>query len=631
MKTNKILLAVALIGLYFGSVSCSDFMNLSPSTEYTEEQVFSDAALTQSFVNTLYDYVIDGAREHTTTGVTDDAYFTHNYGQIAVNEATCSSSDLQWYGNGNCPFNWKQTYTGIYYANLVLSRIDNVPAKSGYDLNVMKGETYFLRAYMYSNLIRGFGGVPIVKEPVSDYTQTAAMQQPRNNIGDCLDFILSDLDEAAKLLPETMTGTNLGRASKWAAIALKARICLHIASPLYADRTINTLDVNQYNGDRSKLYQTALDCANQVIDSHAFTLIDCNAATVEGIAAKYHAITTTNNEELIFTKQFASSKVTNFVCLQHGPNGYHNWSGTTPTHDFVMAFENADGSLPTGLKNVGDHQVGSPYENREPRFYADIGYDGAVWGRQRASDGYALDPTPLGNLQTGTYEIADGDNVTVNLPDGTSQKFKGVYGCDTRQSTIEDWNGSWTSYYERKLIDTSVPASESVPQLCPYPYIRLAEMYLIAAEANLELNKLDDAVKYIDTIRGRVGRPDTKATLAVRGLPYNQEGIRQVLRHERRIELAYEDSRYYDIRRWMIGDECGNKELTGMTIFARFKSGKTANRPYVRDADTWDYYYYVRSLSFREKRKWDDKMYFAPISRDEINRSDKKMVQNPGQ
>lgn len=203
--------------------------------------------------------------------------------------------------------------------------------------------------------------------------------------------------------------------------------------------------------------------------------------------------------------------------------------------------------------------------------------------------------------------------------------------ADTRQSTIEDWNGSWTSYYERKLIDTTVPASESVPQLCPYPYIRLAEMYLIAAEANLELNKLDDAVKYIDAIRGRVGRPDTKATLAVRGLSYNQEGIREVLRHERRIELAYEDSRYYDIRRWMIGDECGNKELTGMTIFARFKSGKTANRPYVRDADTWDYYYYVRSLSFREKRKWDNKMYFAPISRDEINRSDKKMVQNPGQ
>ena len=95
MKTNKILLAVALIGLYVGSVSCSDFMNLSPSTEYTEEQVFSDAALTQSFVNTLYDYVIDGAREHTTTGVTDDAYFTHNYGQITrlpAPAATCSGT-----------------------------------------------------------------------------------------------------------------------------------------------------------------------------------------------------------------------------------------------------------------------------------------------------------------------------------------------------------------------------------------------------------------------------------------------------------------------------------------------------------------------------------------------------------
>ncbi len=105
--------------------------------------------------------------------------------------------------------------------------------------------------------------------------------------------------------------------------------------------------------------------------------------------------------------------------------------------------------------------------------------------------------------------------------------------------------------------------------------------------------------------------------------------MREFLRQERRTELCFEDSRYYDIRRWMIADKSGNKPLAGMTVFARLKSGKTANRPYVKNEDTWDYHYYVRSLSFRENRKWNDKMYFAPIKRDEINRNP-NLVQNPG-
>lgn len=628
MKTNKKYIITAVVSLMFGFSSCSDFMDVSPSTEYTEGQVFQDAALTQSLVNTIYDYVIDGAKEHTTTGLTDDAYFTHNYGQIAVNNATCSSSDLQWYDNDNCPFKWSQAYKGIYYANLVLANIDKVPAKSGYNLDMMKGEALFMRAYIYANLVRGFGGVPIVKEPFSDYTQSEAMQIGRSNIGDCLDFILADLEEATSLLPETVSSSNLGRATKWAAVALKARICLHVASPLYADRTVNTLDVNQYKGDRAALYQKALDYAKQVIDSKQYSLIDCNVGSVSEIADKYHTIAITNNEEMIFTKQFASSKVTNQVNLQHGPNGYHNWSGTTPTQDFVMHFEMEDGSLNSALTKVGDSQKGNPYLNREPRFYASVGYDGAVWGRQRAADGYALDPTPLGNLQCGIYELTDGANVTVNLPDGTTLSFKGVYGCDTRQGPIEDWNGSWTAYYEKKLVDTSIDA-QNFPQLCPYPYIRLAEMYLVAAEASIELNKLDDAATYIDAIRARIGRPDTKSTLAVRKQSLSQSDMREFLRQERRTELCFEDSRYYDVRRWMIADKSGNKALSGMTVFARLKSGKTANRPYVKNEETWDYYYYVRSLSFRENRKWDNKMYFAPIKRDEINRNS-NLVQNPG-
>ena len=97
-----------LLALAFGSTltlgSCSDFMDLTPNNEYDETDVFGSAALTQALVNQVYAYVRDGAKEHTTDGLTDDAYFTHNYGQIPVNEANVSESDLQWYNNDNCPF-----------------------------------------------------------------------------------------------------------------------------------------------------------------------------------------------------------------------------------------------------------------------------------------------------------------------------------------------------------------------------------------------------------------------------------------------------------------------------------------------------------------------------------------------
>lgn len=127
-KINKLALT-----LFFGSAltmsSCSDFMDITPTTEYLEEDVFSEASLTQAFVNQIYSYVKHGALEHTTTGLTDDGYFTHNYGQIAVNEANVSQSDLQWYNNANCPFRWVDRYKGIRYANNVIKNIDKVPEK----------------------------------------------------------------------------------------------------------------------------------------------------------------------------------------------------------------------------------------------------------------------------------------------------------------------------------------------------------------------------------------------------------------------------------------------------------------------------------------------------------------------
>lgn len=632
MKNIKHILLALAFGSTISLSSCSDFMDISPSNEYEEEEVFASAGLTEALLNRVYSYVQHGAKEHTTTGLTDDAYFTHNYGQIAVNEASISESDLQWYNDGNSPFHWKDRYKGIRYANSIINNIDKVPQNDNYNLAHIKGEAHFLRAYLYTEMVRGFGGVPLVTTVVNDFTDTEAMKQPRNTVKECLELIVKDCEVAEANLPETVSASKLGRATKYAASALKARILLHIASPLYADRTVNTLNLNQYEGDRNALYKQAKEAADQVINSGIFELIDCRGGINTERANKWNSIITTNNKEQIWTHQFGLLKMDgideNKLPIQHGPNGYHNWSGTTPTQDLVMQFEFEDGTLPTGMTKVGDHQVGNPYNGREPRFYATVGTDGNEWGRPRPADAKGFDPTPLGRLQAGYYEMTDGAKVKVMLPNKDSLVFMGVNGIDTRQGPIEDWNGSWTGYYERKLIDPTVDG-QYYSQEVPWTYIRLAEVHLIAAEAAIELNQLDEAVKYLDALRTRIDLKDTKAALAAQGKSFNQADMREFMRHERRVELAYEESRYYDVRRWMIAPVTNNKELAGILVVARLKPGKTANKPYIHNEDTWDYHYYVQSLSSREKRKWDNKMYFAPISRDERKRNE-LLVQNPG-
>ena len=631
MKNFKHILFALAFGSAISLSSCSDFMDITPTDQYTEDAVFSDAALAQAFVNNLYNGIGHGAKEHTVDGLTDDAYFTHNYGQKAINEANVSESDLQWYGRGEgeWPANWNIRYKYIRYCNIAINNMDNVPETSGYNKKQMIGEAHFIRAWLYTEMIRGYGGVPLISETFS-MDDVEGMQKPRNTMDECLDFIVKDCEIAEQNLPETVSDANLGRATKYAATALKARVLLHVASPLYADRTINTLACNQFSGDRAATYRKAKEAADQVINSGIYKLIDCTGGINTERANKWNKIMTTINDEQIFIRLFgldAGDK--NWLPLQHGPNGYHNWSGMTPTQDLVMAFEYEDGTLGTGMTKVGDYQLGNPYNGREPRFYATVGTDGNEWGRPRPADAQGLDPTPLGRLQCGYYEVTDGDaNIELALPNGKTVKFRGLNGIDTRQGPIEDWNGSWTGYYERKLIDPTVDG-QNYPQAVPWTFLRLSEMYLIAAEACVELGELEDAVKYLDAVRGRIEIKPTKEALTAQGKAFNQVDMREFVRHERRVEFAYESNRYYDIRRWMIGDICGNKQLTGVLVYGLLKPGQTQMKPYIHNEEKYDYHYWIKDLSGRESRKWDNKMYFAPIARDEIKRNP-NLIQNPG-
>jgi len=637
MKKIKFFIAIIAIGSVWTMSSCSDFMDIAPSTQYTEEMVFNDPALAQAFVTQLYNNIRHGALEHTLDGLTDDAYFTHNYGQKAVNECAISQSSLEWYDNGNNPFRWSDRYSGIRNANLVISRIDEVPTNASFPsdvINRMKGEAYYLRAHMYHELLRGYGGVPIVD--LYGLDDFEAMQIPRNTVGEVLDYIVSDLTQAENLLPVTVSDAMLGRVTKYVATGLKARIQLHIASTLYADRSINTLECNQYNGDRMALYRQAKANAIKVIEEGPYKLIDCSVGTNVERAELFKAIITDQqNSEQMFVRNFGiEAGDRNRMGLWHGPNGYYNWSGTTPSHDLVMAFEFEDGSLatpndPEPLFVPGDWRKGNPYNGREPRFYATVATDGNTWGRPRGTAGAVFDPTPMGTLQAGAYELSDGGvAIDIELPAGLGRAtFSGIWGVDTRQGPIEDWNGSWTGYYERKLIDCAVDAM-GTPQAVPWTFMRLAEMYTIAAEASVELGELEDAEKYIDILRARVGNVPIRQALTARGKSFNQDDLREAIRHERRVEFAYESNRYFDVRRWMIADETNNKQLCGIRVIARLKPGATQGRPYIHNEEKYDYYYYVNPIG-NENRRWENKMYFAPIKRDEMLRNP-QLKQNPG-
>jgi len=287
--------------------------------------------------------------------------------------------------------------------------------------------------------------------------------------------------------------------------------------------------------------------------------------------------------------------------INNGPNGYHNWAGNTPIQQLVDDYEMMDGSKFDW--NNPTHSA-DPYANRDPRFYATILYDGADW-KPRPSDVAAMDPND--QIQTGSYANGSGGVIP---------------GIDTRDSPIENWNGSRTGYYVRKFIDAdpALADNQSSAQVIPWPFIRYTEIALNYVEACLETGDEGEAINWLNKIRYRVGMPAVTAT---------GSELVELYRNERRVELAYEEHRFFDARRWMIAPETLGRGIKVMRVSATLKPGATPLVPYRHDKNVYDYSYNVVDNTDNETRSWDDKMYFFPLNRDEINRND-KLIQNPG-
>lgn len=624
MKKFKAILFI-LASCVVGYFSCKqDFLDTQPLDKISSEATWKDGALSEAFIYNVYSYLgYGGFEEQALAALTDEAMFTHAGRNInTFNEGSESPANLAWFSS---TYEWNTMYLAIRQANIAL---ENLPTSTFPDNTLrdrLTGEAHFLRAYYYQQLLRFYGGIPIIDKAYGlneDYTIA------RSSYDDCVKFIVADLDKAAQLLDGK--AETAGRASKLAALALKARVLLYAASDLHdgataksKSSTLNSygnIELVAYNsGDRRARWQAAKDAAKAVLDAGAGYKLDLAApASPEEGKTNYIAVAMGGKSkaadpggaaELIFQRTHTAAYTAEdnwplggiHYGINNGPNGYHNWAGNTPIQQLVDDYEMMDGSR-FDWNNAA--HASDPYTNRDPRFYATIMYDGANW-KPRPSDVAAIDPA--NQIQTGYYD--DGKGGVIN-------------GIDTRESPIENWNGSRTHYYTRKFIDLdpALPDNQSSAQVIPWPFIRYTEMVLNYAEACIELGEDAEARNWLNKIRYRAGMP---------AITESGAALKERYRNERRVELAYEEHRYHDARRWMIAPTTLGRGIKAINVTAKLKAGKSALVPYRYDKSVYDYKYTVEDNTSNETRTWVDKMYFRPISRDEVNRND-KLIQNPG-
>ncbi len=586
---NKVFILFTIL-----SVSSCDnrFLNLQPLDQYADGAVWDeDPALIQAFVNNIYRGLGQSGVRVTMSTYTDETMLTFGWGADNITRSLINPSDYGRFGNAadqSANYTWENAYKYIRACNVFFEKVESSTALDNPQRERLKGEVYFLRAYLYHHLVFSYGGVPIIDKA---YGLTDNFEVSRNTFRECIDFIVSDLDNAAQRLTET----DKGRPTKGAALALKSRVLLYAASELYNNSSwtngfTNPALISYTDNNRSERWRAAKTAAKELINLGIYRLYKENPGSDEDLSKNYGDIFLLNEtSEDIFVKFYTPNVVISKVMpnLNNGPNGYHLRGANTPIGQLVDAYAMADGSafdwsIPEHSKN--------PYQNREPRFYASILYDGARW-RERPEDVRNLDP--IGQIQTSFVERRDASGNVQTIP-----------GLDTRQSPTDDWNGSYTGYYLRKGIDASIDA-QFVPQTCPWRFIRYTEVILNYAEACIELGEEDEARTYINKVRKRVGLPEITGS--------GQELMKNY-RNERRIELAFEDHRFFDVRRWMIAPDT-YRNAEGIYILHKIDANNNRESVYSK----------IPSV---QNRTWADKFYFLPIRLDEMNRN-KALVQNP--
>jgi len=467
----------------------------------TSADVWKDAKLTESYVSGLYEDV-PGWDYNLYNNITDEArsnYPGHTPNQVVIGDWDATSDPMD---------NWDATYKSIRKINELLAQVDQTPLSAERKESV-KAEAYFLRALHYFNLVKRYGGVPLLDKAQAVEDELLVS---RSTLEASFSFIETELEKAYAGLPETAVG---GKASRWTAKALLGRSLLYQASPLY-----------NVNNDR-ELWKKSADASLAVITAKKYSLYP-NLKTLW--------LTPGTNQESLFEVQYKM------------PEKHHGWDALvkplrlanadagqcSPVQELVNAFPMSNGKLITEAGSGYDPK--HPYEGRDDRFYSFIAYNGAKM------KGTTSGPP----LQEITLEI-----------------YKGGVDYDANPANVI--YNTITGYYTVKAVNpenTIYTYAYSSTQ--PWIELRYAEVLLNYAEAQNEYLSAPDASIYdaVNEIRSRAG-----ITQAIPAGSLSKEQMRTLIHNERYIELCFENKRYWDLRRWKQAvSRLDGKSATGVII-----------------------------------------------------------------
>lgn len=573
MNKSYLYIALALLG----TISCSKegFLDQTQSSDLNEQAVFADSTYTINFLSGIYSDIgfatypkrFGGGGLDASTDEAEGAGLgsINTFIQFATGTVNSNiiTSDA-----------WNIPYTNIRRVNIFLRNIGNVRIGENIKTRV-RAEARFLRAYYYFILLEHYGGVPLMGDQVYEPTDDIPVQ--RNTFEECVNYIVSECDQAAQDLPWIHSGEDYGRVSKAACYGLKSRLLLYVASPLFNESTIASegplKDVIAYpTADKSR-WLKAEQAAEAIIESNQYRLhLDNNTEPGYGF---YQVFQLRKNVEYILAKMQASNS--DLENIWNPPSFGVSNPGGYPYLETVNAFGMRNG-LPIDDPNSG-YDALAPYNNRDPRLANTITRDQSMVFHR---DGLARRPVNI---------FIDKTNPN-NPSSGQDAVYKGTpTGYYTYKMLNRDVAGNWFNTYTPRCL----------------PIIRYAEILLNYAEARNEFLTAPDNKVYeaVHAIRERAGL--SPYTLS-EGL--TQAQMREVIRNERRKELAFEGHRFFDVRRWRIAEVVENSQMHG-TEPIRVSGSTTYSTINVR------------------KRVFDQRMYYWPIPQSEVAKST-ELIQNVG-
>lgn len=557
---KKIIIALLLVQLI--PWSACDRVEVEPRDWIEEDLVWDEqdknAALSGWFLNEVYTYLPGGFNR-----------INGDFLDAGSGDAIPSRNNTQvgYYFNGQInvlnnpdPY-WGSSYAGIRRANIFLSNIGRVPTDSARITN-WRAEARFIRALLYFELLKRYGGVPLIGDKI--FTLEDDLQIPRNTYEECVNYIVQECDVVKdSLRKEPVADNEWGRIPRGAALALKCRVLLYAASPLFNGGGISTdpviASLTGYPTNDPARWEQVIEAAEELIGLNYYGL-HSNFANV---------FTAKKNVEIILAKQ--SSNNSSIETL-NAPVGYGtpalSYGFTSPTQELVDAFLMNNGSRITDAGS--GYNASNPYANRDPRLNASIFYNGKQWLKR-----------PVETFEGGR-----------DKPGGINIQTK-------------------TGYYLRKFMFDFANNDTYTNQSHNFPIFRYAEVLLNYAEALNEVGRTEDAALQIIAIRRRAGIQ--AGTNSRYGVPtgLSQDAMREIVRHERRIELAFEEHRFWDIRRWKIAEDVLNGPLHGMKI--------------TKNSDNSLTYEVVTATN----ATFQDRLYHMPLPYDEVVKN-LALIQNEG-